>query len=125
MTQTNALIGVIPLDGVRQRFHAVLGGRRLHLALDRDGFAAEQPLQVSRALDRFAFALESRAPVRHEATLAIEGLPPGQYSAAAGGVFRPFRAEDKRPARIQLPVEPAQATPVRIEASPSAVIPEP
>ena len=84
VTQTNASIGVIPRDGVRQRFHAVLGGRRLHLALDRDGFAAEQPIQVSRALDRLAFTLESRAPAPHEATLAIEGLPPGRYSATVG-----------------------------------------
>jgi hypothetical protein len=118
VTQTNASIRVIPRDGVRQRFHALLGGRRLHLALNRDGFAAEQPLQVSRALDRLAFTLESRAPAQHEATLAIEGLPPGHYSAAAGAVVRPFRVEEKRRARIQLPVEPGRATPVRIEAMP-------
>jgi hypothetical protein len=41
VTQTNDPISVLPRDGVRQRFHAVLGGQRLHLALDRDGFAAE------------------------------------------------------------------------------------
>jgi len=122
VTQTNALIGVIPRDGVRQRFHAVLGGRRLHLALDRDGFAAEQPIQVSRVLDRLAFTLESRAPAPHEVTLAIEGLPPGQYSAAAGAAVRPFRVEGNRSVRIQLPVEPGQGTPVRIEASPSVTL---
>ena len=55
-------IGVIPRDGVRQRFHAVLGVRRLYLALVRDGFAAEHPLRVARVLDRLAFTLESRRP---------------------------------------------------------------
>jgi hypothetical protein len=118
VTSTNALISVLPRDGVRQRFHAVLGERRLHLALDRDGFAAEQPLQVSRALDRLAFTLESRAPAPHEATLTIEGLPPGQYFAAAGAVVRPCRVEKQRLVRIQLSVEPGRAAPVRIEAMP-------
>lgn len=118
VTSTNTLISVIPRDGVRQRLHAVLGDRRLHLALDRDGFAAEQSLQVSRALDRLAFTLESRAPAPHEATLTIEGLPPGQYSAAAGAVVRPCRVDKRRLVRIQLSVEPGRAVPVRIEAMP-------
>ena len=116
VTQTNASIRVIPRDGVRQRFHAVLGGRRIHLALERDGFAAEQPLQVSRALDRLAFALESRSPVPHTTTLTLEGLPLGEYSAAIGAVVRSFRVEDRRTARVQLPLEPGPATRVRIEA---------
>jgi hypothetical protein len=118
VTQTNALIGVLPRDGVRQRFQAVLGGRRLHLAPERDGFAAEQPLQVSRALDRLAFTLESRAPARHEAVLTVEGLPPGRYSAAVGAIVRPLRVDEGRRTRIQLPLEPGRPTPVRIEAVP-------
>ena len=44
MLQTDPSIGIVPRDGVRQRLHAVLGERRLHLELDRDGFAAEQPI---------------------------------------------------------------------------------
>ena len=56
---TDASISVVR-DGVRQRFHAVLGARRLHLQFD-DGFAAEQPIQLTRALDRLSFAIENRA----------------------------------------------------------------
>jgi hypothetical protein len=115
VTQTNATIGVVPRDGVRQRFHAVLGGQRLHLALDRDGFAHEQPLQLSRTLDRLAFTLESRTPEKHEAVLTIEGLPPGRYSSVAGEFTRRFFAERGQIARIQLLVNPGQPTTVRIE----------
>ena len=124
VTQTNSLIGVIPRDGVRQRLHAVVGALRLHLGLDRDGCAAEQPIQLSRALGRLAFTLESRSPVKHEATLAIEGLPPGRYFAAIGAFVRPFRVEEERKVKIQLPMEPGKTTPVRIEASPSGTLPE-
>lgn len=115
VTRTNDLIGVIPRDGVRQRFHALLGGRRLHLALERDGFAADQPIQVSPALDRLSFTLESRAPSPHETTLAIEGLPSGQYAVSTGSVVRRLRAEGQRVTSIQLPVAPGQATAVQID----------
>jgi len=122
VAQTDGSIGVVPRDGVRQRFHAAIGARRLHLAMDRDGFAAEQPIRVSRTLDRVEFTIESRAPARHEATLAIEGPPPGQYAATVGAIIRPFRVNEKRTANFQIPVEPGQATAVRIEANASGAL---
>lgn len=48
---------VVPRDGLRKRFHAVFGKDRLHLILDRDGFAAEKPVKVSRSLDEVSFVL--------------------------------------------------------------------
>jgi len=106
---------VIPRDGVRQRFHAVIGGRRLHLALDRDGFAGEQPLVLSRALDRTSFTLESRAPQKHETILTVEGLPPGVYTVAVGITRRSFRAEAGRPTCIPLSVKAGGNVTVRLE----------
>ena len=67
LREQDGALQIIPRDGVRQRFHAVVGARRLHLALDRDGFASGQPIELSRALDRLSFTLESRAPFKHEA----------------------------------------------------------
>ena len=116
VTGTNEFIQVIPRDGVRQRFHAVLGGRRLHLALDRDGFAADHPIQVAPALDRFAVVLESRSPLSHDTTMSIEGLPPGKYTATLGTFVRPFHAAEKGATRIQLPVRPGQPNPLRLES---------
>lgn len=98
-------IGVVPRDGVRQRFHAVFGTNRLHLALDRDGFAAEKPIRVSRAMDSFSFLLESRTPKKHPAVLTVEGLPPGEYSITDGTIRRRFRAETGRPTMLLLAVE--------------------
>lgn len=119
VTQTNDLIGVIPRDGVRQRFHALLGERRLRLTLDRDGFAAEQPIQVARNLDGMTFRLESRSPVPHEAQLTIEGLAPGQYAASVARLVRRFRADAKGAASVPVPVAPGPSTSVRIEWVPS------
>ena len=71
--------------------------------------------EINAKLDRLAFTLESRALGKHEATLAIEGLLPGRYSAAAGESNRPFLVERSRVARIQLPLDSGQPTTVRIE----------
>ncbi|MEI8373431.1 MAG: DUF5695 domain-containing protein [Planctomycetota bacterium] len=110
-------IRIIPRDGVRQRFHAVMGGRRLHLALDRDGFASGQPILLSRELDRLSFTLESRAPQKHEATLSVEGFPPGDYSTVDGRTKHSFRAEVGQPLRIPLFVNDGGTVTVRLEPS--------
>ncbi len=113
-------IGVIPRDGVRQRFHAVLGARRLHVTLDRDGFAADQPIRVSPALDHLAFTLESRTPAAHETALTIAGLPAGEYATSVGTHIIPLHVESNRPVSLHLPLEPDRATRVQITGIPAA-----
>jgi hypothetical protein len=120
LRENGAQMEVIPRDGVRQRFHALLGGRRLHLALDRDGFAAEQPIVVSRELNRVSFVLENRAPQDHAATLTVEGLPAGSYLAAANATNHPFHVEAGRFVRILLPVPAGRSVTVRLEPSAQA-----
>ena len=110
-------VRILPRDGVRQRFHAIIGGRRLHLELDRDGFAGGQPILLSRKLDRLGFTLESRAPQKHETTLSVEGLPPGAYSSVDGTTRHSFRAETGRPMRIPLIVDNGGTVTVRLEPS--------
>jgi len=80
VTAPGKRIAVIPRDGVRQRFSALLDGRRLHLELDRDGFAAGQPLRISRDFRSFAFTLENRGAQPHETQLQFTGLPAGRYT---------------------------------------------
>lgn len=41
-------IGVIPRDGLRQRCHVITAERKLHLLLERDGFAASRRLWWAR-----------------------------------------------------------------------------
>jgi 3-methyladenine DNA glycosylase AlkD len=75
---------IIPLDGVRQRFSAVLGTNRVHLTLDRDGFAAQRAIAVARDLASLSFWLENRAGTPHSLTLSAEALKPGTYRLTCG-----------------------------------------
>ena len=78
-TRTASAVSVIPRDGLRVRFHVVRDDQRLHLELDHDGFAKEQPIVVSDALDRIQFVVENRTGRTHETGLSIGGLPAGSY----------------------------------------------
>ena len=82
LQQKNALTYVIPKDGLRARFHIVRGSQRLHLLLERDGFAAAQPIAFDDALNRITFSLENRDGRPHETTFRIAGLPSGTYQVA-------------------------------------------
>ena len=78
-TRTASAVSVIPRDGLRVRFHVVRDDQRLHLELDHDGFAKEQPIVVSDALDRIQFVVENRTGGTHQTGLSIGGLPAGSY----------------------------------------------
>jgi hypothetical protein len=80
--QKNALTYVIPKDGVRARFHVVRGSQRLHLLLERDGFAAGQPISFDDALHRITLSLENRGGDRHDTIVHIAGLALGTYQVA-------------------------------------------
>lgn len=120
LTHTNETLGVIPRDGVRQRFRAVLGGRRLHLDLDRDGFRAGEALHISRRLERLEFQIESRSPAPHDCVLKIEGLAVGRYAVVQGEVTRSFRVEAGHPASLRIPVDPVGSRPIKISSDPEA-----
>ena len=85
LTEGRKGIEVIPRDGLRKRFHVIRGERRLHLLLDRDGFAAEQPIVVDDGGRRVQFILENRTVDAHVTTLRIAGLPAGDYSVRVDG----------------------------------------
>jgi hypothetical protein len=68
---------VTPKDGVRQRLHVMLGDRRLHLVLNRDGFAPEVPIRIGHASSEIRFTLENLSSVAHETSLDVTGLPIG------------------------------------------------
>ena len=48
-TGTDGELRVVPRDGVRQRLHVATQNRRLHMELDRDGFAAESSIAIAPA----------------------------------------------------------------------------
>jgi hypothetical protein len=81
-------IAVIPRDGVRQRFSALLDGRRLHIEMDRDGFAAGEPLRISRDFRSLTLTLENRVSQPHETQLQLAGLPGGRYTVKTSKATR-------------------------------------
>ena len=97
LTRSGTSVRVIPRDGLRVRFHVIRDDQRLHLTLDHDGFAKEQPIVVSDDLSRIQFTLENRTGGAHETGLSIAGLRAGEYDVAVDG---------KRVARVTSPVGP-------------------
>ncbi len=73
-------LSVVPRDGLRQRFQAIVGTDRLFLELDRDGFAAEKPIVTDKALKRIRIVLENRTGDAHATGLRLEA--PGRAGFA-------------------------------------------
>ena len=86
---------VRPQDGLRQRFHLVGREARMHMLLERDGFAADQPIRLSNSLagpsdaarqsPEIKFHLENRSGDRHQTLLRLLGLKSGRYAVRVGG----------------------------------------
>jgi hypothetical protein len=123
LTMDHDSISVIPRDGLRQRFDAVLSDpktpdeltRRLKLELDRDGFAAEQPIAVDKSLSTISFTLENRTGDEHTTELSLSPPAGSAYIVLLNGARVqlnptgnwdfPFRAQLKvklQPARIEI-----------------------
>ena len=85
LTRTAGAVSVIPRDGLRVRFHVIRGDQRLHMILDHDGYAKEQPVIVADDLSRVQFTLENRTGGKHSTGLTIAGLPAGSYTVSVDG----------------------------------------
>jgi hypothetical protein len=72
-------VEVIPRDGLRDRFDIVRGATRFQMQLERDGFAANQPVTFTNSLNRIEFLIENRSGDKHETILSVSGLPKGSY----------------------------------------------
>lgn len=70
-------------DGVRRRFHALLGGRKIYLHMDTDHISATRPIFVKEDFSEMHFEIESSTAVDHTVTLTISGLPEGLYEIYA------------------------------------------
>lgn len=84
LSEADGKLSVIPRDGLRKRFAALLpddgmpwkGVRRFRMELDRDGWAPEKPILMARDLGRIAFVLENRPGDGHVTGLRMS-LPAG------------------------------------------------
>jgi hypothetical protein len=110
----NDSLAIVPRDGLRKRFFAIIPDpektstvRRLKIELDRDGFAADQPIVVHPALSKISFTVENRTADQHTTHLLL-CLPAGLGhtvrqdgkaldTTASGNWDFPLRAQIKLP----------------------------
>jgi hypothetical protein len=86
LSGTNETLSVIPRDGLRQRFDALVSDaknasaniQRLKIELDRDGFAAGHTINLNKSLDKISFMIENRTSDRH--TTGLWFSPPAGTS---------------------------------------------
>jgi hypothetical protein len=98
--------GIIPGDGLRQRFHIITPERRIHLLLDRDGFHKSSTIAIDKTFTNITFILENRWPHDHETRMVISGIPKGIYCVSADEtelVMLDMREEQS--ATIKIPVK--------------------
>src|ERR1043166_4568580 len=99
---------IIPKDGVRRRFHALLGEgeqHKLHMLLETDRFAASQPILIKEDFSEIRFRLESDNPTEHVATLQLSGLPTGSYVLRDGNrTVATFEVKDAQESAVKLPM---------------------
>lgn len=85
---------VIPRDGLRQRFVVMLPNenlpwpsfRRFKMALDRDGFAANESVEADKSLNKISFRIENRTQDSHLSGLKLS-FPIGEtYEVRHNGI---------------------------------------
>jgi hypothetical protein len=77
-------IKITPLDGVRQRFHAMIGAGTMHLVLDSDHFANSQSLDLTANLSQINFTVETGNAAAHSTPLHFSTSIPGTYVLSDG-----------------------------------------
>ena len=105
-------LSVTPKDGVRRRFHALLGGRALHVELDADRFARERPIEVDASLTTLHFTLERDAPRPAPATVRLRGAPDTRWVVRVDD--RVVSSPDTRGADVRVAL-PVQGTSARVQ----------
>ena len=106
IADTRRVVGArsMPRDGLRVRFHVIRDDQRLHMELDHDGYAKEQPIVVADDLSRVQFTLENRTGGAHQTGLTIAGLPAGTYSISVDRKIVSTINGGAEAQKIQLPV---------------------
>jgi hypothetical protein len=105
---------VTPRDGVRRRFHALIGGKKFHVALASDRFARDRPLTLNESLTDLRFDVESGNAAPHVARVTLSGAPAGRYTVHVGPQTIRANANGDEEVGIDLPVAGA-STSVRVE----------
>jgi hypothetical protein len=71
---------IVPLDGLRMRFHAMLNNSEFHLVLDNDRFTSGQNIQFKDDQSFTSFQIETDCTAAHNAYLHLTVSVPGTYT---------------------------------------------
>ena len=97
---------ILPKDGVRRRFHAMLDTGRLHLGSEADRFHFERPILLQGDLTEIRFQLESDNPEVHTARMEMEGSEAGSYELRQDGEpVQRFTLAQGWPAAVEVAVD--------------------
>jgi hypothetical protein len=105
-TQTGGTNQIVPLDGVRQRFHAMFNNGNLHLVLDNDHFAAGQPIVLQSDLSQVNFQIESENTSAHSVTLHFTASTAASYTVSGiHGTIATLNLQAGQEAIVNLPMD--------------------
>ena len=106
-TQSGGTNQIIPLDGVRRRFHAMFNTGNVHLVLDNDRFAATQPIVLQSDLSQVSFQIESENAAAHSVTLHFTASTAATYTVSGvHGVITTMNLQAGQEAIVNLPMDP-------------------
>lgn len=109
--QEDGTVSVVPKDGVRRRFHAVLGTGRLHLESEAARFAAGQTIVVRDDLSQIRFRLETDNPEAQTARIRFECDRAGTWELRQEGQpTRRFALAGGWPSTIEVRVDGRQGS---------------
>jgi hypothetical protein len=105
--QTNgSTMEIVPLDGIRRRFHALLTNGTLHVMLDADRFASNQPIILNADLSGATLQIESDNPGQHVVPLHLSASVAESYTIMANAVVVASGAlQAGQDTIVQLPVQ--------------------
>ena len=97
---------IVPLDGVRRRFHAMLNTGNLHLVLDNDRFADSQAIVLLSDLSQVSFQIESENPAAHSVTLHFTASTAATYTFnSVHGVITSLSLQAGQEGIVNLPMD--------------------
>jgi hypothetical protein len=112
----NGSVEVVPKDGVRRRFHALIANQRLHVTLDQARFASNRPIVVGESLERVACQLERTDDAMQQCSLTLRSSSGGVYTIRVGDEVSRVAMKITEDVHVQLPLRSA-FTSVSIERS--------
>ena len=112
--KTTSAIEVLSRDGVQRRFHALIGGKRLHVNLASDRFADGKPVVVNEGLTTLHFDVQTANVAPHTTRVSFRAATNATYVIRTGSFTREVSGKGNEDVVVDVPVN-GQLTGVDVE----------